>query len=98
VDGRYQKFDKGADWCQSGEKMLKHQWQIFGLPNVITSDQGSYFFSSWFQSSAAGLGVRQAFSQAYHHQANGRAEMAVQQLIGKLLKIHADEGINWADC
>ena len=78
--------------------MLKHQWQIFGLPDIITSDQGSHFVSSWFESLAAGLGVRQAFSQAYHHQANGRAEMAGQQLMEKLRKMHADEGINWAEC
>lgn len=77
--------------------MLKYQWQLFGLPDVITSDQGSHFVSSWFDTMAAGLGVRQAFSQAYHHQANGRAEMAGQQLIEKLRKIHADEGINWAE-
>lgn len=29
-------------------------------------------------------GIRQAFSQTYHYQANGRAEMAGQQLIEKL--------------
>ena len=77
--------------------MLKHQWQIFGLPDIITSDQGSHFVSSWFESLAAGVGVRQAFSQAYLHQANGRAEMAGQQLIGKLQKMHADESLNWAE-
>ena len=89
---------KGLTGAKVAQKMLKHQWQIFGLPNVITSDQGSHFVSSWFQTLASGLGVRQAFSQAYHHQANGRAEMAGQQLMEKLRKMHADEGINWAEC
>ena len=87
----------GLTGAKVAKKMLKHQWQIFGLPNVITSDQGSHFVSSWFQTLASGLGVRQAFSQAYHHQANGRAEMAGQQLMEKLRKMHADEGINWAE-
>ena len=98
VDCRSGVHKEGADWCKSGKKMLKHQWQIFGLPDVITSDQGSHFVSSWFEALAAGLGIRQAFSQAYHHQANGRAEMAGQQLMEKLRKMHADEGINWAEC
>jgi len=79
-------------------KMLKHQWQIFGLPNVIRVRRAGVF-RCWFQSLAADLGgVRQAFSQACHHQANGRAEMAGQQLIEKLRKMQADEGINSADC
>jgi len=78
--------------------MLKHQWQIFGLPDIITSDQGSHFVSSWFESLVAGLGVRQGFSLAYDHQANGRAEMAGQQLMEKLCKMHADECMNWAEC
>ena len=88
---------KGLTGARVAKKMLKHPWQIFGLPDVITSDQGSHFVSSWFESLAAGLGVGQAFSQAYHHQANGRAEMAGQQLMEKLRKMHADEGINWAE-
>ena len=96
--GRGGMHKKGADWCESRKKMLKHQWQIFGLPHVITSDQGSHFVSSWFEALAAGLGIRQAFSQAYHHQANGRAEMAGQQLMEKLRKMNADEGVNWVEC
>ena len=75
---------KGPTGAKVAKKMLKHQWQTFGLPDVITSDQGSHFVSSWFQTLAASLGLRQAFSQAYHHQANGRAEMAGQQLMEKL--------------
>ena len=88
---------KGLTGAKVAKKMLKYQWQTFGLPDVITSDQGSHFVSSWFQTLAAGLGVRQAFSQAYHHQANGRAEMAGQQLLEKLRKMHADDGMNWAE-
>ncbi len=43
------------------------------------------------------LGIREAFSQAYHPQANGRAEVAGQQLIGLLRKLHAEEEINWVE-
>ncbi len=43
------------------------------------------------------LGIREAFSQAYHPQANGRAEVAGQQLIVLLRKLHAEEEINWVE-
>lgn len=75
--------------------MLKHQWQLFGLPNIITTDLGSHFAGAWFTTLAAGLGIRQSFSQAYNHQANGRAERAGQQLMERLRKINADSVVNW---
>ncbi len=43
------------------------------------------------------LGIREAFLQAYHPQANGRAEVAGQQLICLLQKLHAEEEINWVE-
>jgi len=86
---------KGTDKEQSREKMLEYQWQIFGVPSIITSDQGSPFVSSWFQTIAEKLGIRQVFSHAYHHQANGRAEMAGQQMQENLRKWNAEQGINW---
>ena len=85
---------KGLTGAKVAQKMLKYQWQIFGIPNVITSDQGSHFFGSWFETLAAGLGVRHVCSHAYHHQANGRAEMAGQQLMERLRKMNAKENIN----
>ncbi len=45
----------------------------------------------------AKLGVRQGFSQAYHHQANGRVEMAGQQINEKLRKIQAQDEIPWVE-
>jgi hypothetical protein len=45
----------------------------------------------------ARLGIREAFSQAYHPQANGRAEVAGKQLIECLRKIHAEEEVNWVE-
>jgi len=46
---------------------------------------------------AAALGVRQAFSHAYHHQANGRIERAGQQLMEHLRKINAEKTTNWVE-
>jgi hypothetical protein len=45
----------------------------------------------------ARLGIRQAFSQAYRHQTNGRAEVAGQVLIRTLKKLRADGITNWVE-
>ena len=77
--------------------MLSSQWSFFGIPSVITSDQGSHFVSSWWQTLCGGLGVRCAQAQAYHHPANGRAEVAGQQVIEILRKLSAQEKLNWVE-
>ncbi len=64
---------------------------------MVTSEQGSQFAGQWFQTMCARLGIREAFSQAYHPQANGRAEVAGKQLIECLRKIHAEEEVNWVE-
>ena len=43
------------------------------------------------------MGVRQAYSQAYHHQANGRVERAGQQILEILRKLNAEQKINWVE-
>ena len=50
-----------------------------------------------FQRMPSRLGIRKAFSQAYYHQANGRAEGAGKQLIEVLRKLHAEDEINWVE-
>ena len=88
---------KGLSGAEVARSMLKYMWRPFGIPSVITSDQGSHFVNAWWQTMCAKLGIRQAFSQAYHHQANGRAEMAGQQIMEKLRKMNANEAINWVE-
>ncbi len=48
----------------------------------------------WYVTMCARLGIREFFSQAYNPKANGRAEKAGQQLIGRLQNLHAEEDIN----
>ena len=57
---------------------------MFGVPRVISSDQGLQFAAAWWRTLCRCLGVRQAFAQAYHSQANGRAEVAGKELQRKL--------------
>ena len=90
-------LEKGLTGAKLAKEMLKYQWRPFGVPSVISSDQGSHFVSTWWQTLCSLLGIRQAFSQAYHHQANGRVERAGQQIMEVLRKFHVDEKINWVE-
>ena len=75
--------------------MVKNHWRPFGVPSVITSDQGSQFVGSWWRTMCGALGIRCAYSQAYHHRANGRAERAGQQIFERLRHEKLDHGLTW---
>ena len=45
----------------------------------------------------ARLGIRQAFSQAYRPQANGRAEAAVRQVKLFLRRLYEDGAVKWVE-
>jgi hypothetical protein len=84
----------------TGEKVAKlmlHQWRFFGVPQVIHSDRGPHFISTWWQTLCAGLGVRLSYSHAYHHQGNGRAERAGRQIQDLARKVHIETGMDWFD-
>ena len=89
--------NKGLTGAKVAKAMLKNQWRPFGIPSIISTDQGSHFTGEWWKTMCAVLGIRQAYSQAYHHQANGRAEMAGQILLEKLRKIWIQNKINWVE-
>ena len=70
---------------------------MFGVPEVITSDQGQHFVGAWWRTMCARLGVRQAHGIAYRSQTNGRAEVAGKTLIHLLRKLHTEHGLNWVE-
>ena len=78
-------------------RLLYQKWLDMGggIPSIITSDRGPQFIGEWFQSMCARLGIRQAFSQAYRAQANGRAERAGRQILDWLSKIRAETKEGW---
>ncbi len=84
-----------AEWV--AKRMYEQSWRLFGIPSVITSDQGAQFVGVWWKTLCAKMGVRIAYSHAYHPQANGRAEVAGQTLISKLRLFNQDTGENWLD-
>ena len=90
---------RGAREEFTGEKaahlLLDGSWGELGVPSIITCDLGAQFISQWWETMCSRLGIRQAFSQAHHHQANGRAEVAGRVLQDILQKMHAQTGVNW---
>jgi len=71
-------------------KAMYRQWDMFGIPSVVASDRGPQFASAWWHTLCAAFGVRRAYGQAYHHQANGRAEVAGQRIMNVLSKLVTD--------
>jgi Integrase core domain. len=57
----------------------------FGLPQTITTDQGSIFVSDEFVQFADSVGIKLLNSSPYYAQANGQAEASNKSLI-KLIK------------
>ena len=99
MDGRHPHLNKGLT-ADKVAKAMYRQWEMFGIPSVVTSDQGQHFASAWWRSLCAAHGVRTAYIQAYHHQANGRAEGAGQQVMTKLTNLMTDPmkpGVSWVE-
>ena len=57
----------------------------FGIPQTITTDQGTMFTSEEFRYFAVGMGIKLLNSSPYYAQANGQAEASNQMMI-KLIK------------
>jgi len=94
---QFHVFEKGLTGAKLAKLMVRDHWRPFGIPSIISSDQGSHFVSNWWSQMCASLGIRQAFSQAYHHQANGRVERAGQQILEILRKLNSESKINWVE-
>ncbi len=91
VPGQYRGMT--ASWV--AQEMYHWHWREFGIQSIVTSDQGPHFTGTWWRTMCAEMGVRVSYSQAYHHQANGRAEVAGQQLINRLRSLNQETGENW---
>jgi transposase InsO family protein len=88
--------NKGLTGRKVALAMFK-EWRILGIPSILTSDQGSHFTSEWWKPMCAELGIRHAYTQAYHHQANGRAEVTGQQIKEILRKVVTDTKRTWIE-
>ena len=86
---------RGLTAAKVANAMYEKWWSPHGIPSVVTSDKGPHFAGAWWRTMCALHGVRQAYSQAYHHAANGRAEVAGEQLQKRLRKLLAEEAVCW---
>ena len=81
---------KGATAAMVAKEIYHRAWSLFGVPRVVTSDQGPQFAAEWWRTLCGCLGIRQAFAQAYYSQGNGRAEAAGRELQRKLRHLRED--------
>ena len=54
--------------------LFDHGWNLFGVPSHITVDRAAQFVGAFFRNLSRRPGIQVAYSQAYRHQGNGRAE------------------------
>jgi len=62
----------------------------FGIPQTITTDQGTMFISGEFDEFAIGMGIKVLNSSPYYAQANGQAKASIKGII-KLIKWKIEE-------
>jgi transposase InsO family protein len=68
----------------------EHILYRFGIPQIITTDQGTMFTSEEFRDFAASMVIKLLNSSPYYAQVNGQAE-ASNQIIIKLIKKKIEE-------
>jgi len=68
----------------------EHIVYLFGIPQTITTDQGTMFTSGEFDEFALGMGIKVLNSSTYYAQANGQAEASNKGII-KLIKRKIEE-------
>ena len=80
--------DRSSRWMEAvplksmaAEDVLISAWVArFGVPTIITSDQGRQFTSSLWAGLTKLLGVKHVQTTAYHPQSNGMVERTHGQL------------------
>jgi hypothetical protein len=81
---------KKVDSKDAIQFVKEHIIYRFGLPQTLTTDQGSIFVSDEFVQFAESMGIKLLNSSPYYAQANGQAEASNKTLI-KLIKRKIDE-------
>ena len=64
----------------------EHIFYRFGIPQTITTDQGTMFTSEEFRDFATNMGIKLLNSSPYYAQANGQVETSNQILIKKKIE------------
>ena len=67
----------------------------YGQPAYLLSDRGTQFTSQFFKNVCKILGVKQAFTSAYHPQTNGQTERFNRTLLASLRCFCTEHGRDW---
>ena len=77
------------------EFITEHIIHRFGIPQTLTTDQGTSFMSKEVRDFAESYGIKLLNSSPYNAQANGQAESINKTLIGLIKKKIADHPRRW---
>ena len=77
------------------QPVKEHIVYHFGIPQTITTDQGTMFTSEEFGDFAASVGIKLLNSSPYYAQANGQAEASNQIMIKLIKKKIEEQPRNW---
>ena len=91
-------LQKGLTSLSTAEKIFPKWLEIFGVPSVITSDNGPQFASNFWKSLCSLMGIRSAYSHAHYHQGNGKAERTGKELKDWMARFLVDDERNWVEC
>ena len=69
----------------------------FGIPEVVSSDNGKAFVEKTWAKIMQALGIKRRLGCIYHPQSQGMVERANGVLKGKIAKICASSNLNWLD-
>jgi len=74
---------------------LDHVFKVFGMPKTIVSDRDPRFTGKFFMDLCKLLGIKQAFSSAYHPQTDGQTERTNRVMQDVLRHYVAPDGKDW---
>ncbi|KAL2076356.1 hypothetical protein ACEWY4_028057 [Coilia grayii] len=99
------RFSRWVEACESPEQneatvikfFTRELIPRFGIPEIISSDNGKAFTAKTWAKIGQALGIKQKFGCVYHPQSQGIVERANSTLKNKIAKICASTSLNWLD-
>jgi Integrase core domain. len=86
---------KKVDYGDAIQFVKEHIIYRFGVPQTITTDQGSIFVSDEFVQFADSMGIKLLNSSPYYAQSNGQVEASNKSLIKLIKRKIADFPKQW---
>ncbi|XP_016335635.1 uncharacterized protein K02A2.6-like [Sinocyclocheilus anshuiensis] len=83
-------YPMNSSTSQATIEKLRQSFSIFGITQILVSDDGFCFTSTEFEKFMKNNGIRHVRSAPFHPSSNGLAERAVQTFKGGLRKVKGD--------